>query len=228
VRVFNIEDVDVVVASCDRKRAAKVLTYYKEARFHDGKDYPSFSTLVNHCISESDSELICFCADTICPEEEVLEKLLSAMNTGYLLTMAFRFAMFLINKELIRRIGWFDERFTTGGAEDIDFIKRMKLADIGYWAQDLVQREKPPRGKNQLHSRWKNIQAGAHFRHKWEKDKKLFPEEKYVYPIGLERSSTGWKSYNQSVPHRLLEQWVANYRGDIGIVKSCPCQEKEG
>tara|TARA_Y100000310_G_C20541814_1_gene743663 strand:- start:399 stop:1031 length:633 start_codon:yes stop_codon:yes gene_type:complete len=48
---------------------------------------------------------------------------------------------FLINKETIPEVGWFDERFKGGGYEDSDMMERIKRTNIKYchlqkWATD--------------------------------------------------------------------------------------------
>lgn len=40
------------------------------------------------------------------------------------------FSHFMINKELIKKVGWFDERFTEIGGEDDDFHVRLELLNI--------------------------------------------------------------------------------------------------
>lgn len=48
------------------------------------------------------------------------------------------FYCFFIHKDLIRQVGWFDERYTDGYWEDVDYVRRVKLH--GYnWNDNAFQ-----------------------------------------------------------------------------------------
>lgn len=51
----------------------------------------------------------------------------------------YRLAFFGLSKELLRRIGFFDERFLGGWFEDNDFVLRLREADIAYYESESVE-----------------------------------------------------------------------------------------
>jgi len=55
-------------------------------------------------------------------EEKVIDKNFSTINTSW--------SHFLVSKEIIKKVGWFDERLLGVGHEDIDFGLRMGIANI--------------------------------------------------------------------------------------------------
>lgn len=153
-------------------------------RVFDGTGYPSFSKLINECITSSKYEKIIICNDKSRPTDSVIEKILTMLDEGWGLVAPYRFGFFGFKKDLIRRIGFFDERYIGGGYEDNDFILRLKEADISYYEAEEInyvslqtswQYEKTSIARNHYFTKWK--QAGNTYT-------RTLAEENYGYDIG--------------------------------------------
>lgn len=129
---FGGIDFEIVIPTCRfgmAEQAARFVFPYK-TRLVDGRDAESFSWLVNRCILSSSTEVVIIMNDKVrgCPSD--IEKILRLLNSGYGLASLFLFGFFGLTKQLIREIGWFDERFKSGGYEDVDFQNRLIEANI--------------------------------------------------------------------------------------------------
>lgn len=89
----------------------------------------------------------------------------------------------LFHKEVIRRTGFFDERFVTGGYEDNDYYIRLRLANIASWITEDIDYV------SSIKTLWNHEQSAIFFRKKYVIDAvnmklhKFLPEEKYPYEI---------------------------------------------
>ena len=153
-------------------------------RIFDGTDYPSFSKLINDCIVTSNREKIIICSDKARPSSTIIENILIMLDDGWGLVAPYRFGFFGFKKDLIRKIGFFDERYIGGGYEDNDFILRLKEADISYYENEEI---------NFIHlpSSWyyeKSSLAADYYMTKWKQEGNTYtrqlPEENYGYDIG--------------------------------------------
>ncbi len=148
----------------------------------DGSGYPSFSKLINDCIVHCKTEIVVICSDKVTPSPAHIEKMLLLLKEGYALVGLFSFACIGFSKELIRRIGFFDERFVSGECEDSDFMVRMREADVGFY----LTKEVP---YTWMASSWDNRRAREHFIRKWgsihmSQAVRQLPEERYSYDLG--------------------------------------------
>jgi hypothetical protein len=127
------------------------------------------------------------------------------------------------SKELIRVIGWWDERFYGGGFEDDDFVLRLRLNNLAYY-ESLE-------GTYEMH--WKSplqpedgrscIKSEPFFNKKWESStnqlKKVLSEEiytKYDGKIGDKREdiSSNWKQWEESkIGVFFPERKITNFAG---------------
>lgn len=103
-----------------------------------GSNYPSWSKLVNDAILQAENETIIFVSHRVRPTPKDIEKILSLLESGYGLVGLYRFAFFGFRKELIRRVGFFDESFLQGGWADDDYQVRLLEADIAYYEEESV------------------------------------------------------------------------------------------
>jgi len=103
-----------------------------------GEDIESFSKLVNTCIQDCPNDIMIFCSHRVRPTQQDIGRLLELINKGFGYVGLYRFAFFGIHKKVISRIGYLDERFIWGGAEDDDFKIRLDNADIGYYEDHSV------------------------------------------------------------------------------------------
>lgn len=193
----NVENITILIPS-NRKHLAeetkRIILPYK-AEIFDGTNYPSFSKLINDCIINSTTEIVIIIADKCKPQECDIDKMIDLIHQRYGWVGMYRFGFFGFTKDLIRKIGFFDERYVGGQYEDSDFVHRMKDADIGYYESEEVT-YKP------LSSSWDNIKAFEHYNKKWKYDienkviYKLLDEEKYVYDLG-EYKGCDFLKFNQ-------------------------------
>jgi hypothetical protein len=109
----------------------------------------------------------------------------------------YRLAFFGFKKQLLRKIGMFDERFVGGGFEDDDFYIRLKEADLGAYITHEI-----PYAKSQ--SGWNYNLARGHFVNKWGNIaetgivKRILQEEQYQYNLGSDVPAE-FLSWSQSV-----------------------------
>lgn len=153
----------------------------------DGNGYSSFSKLINKCITTSFSfETIIICADRMRPKPADVEKILRLLDQGYGLVCLYCFGFFGFRKDLIRKIGFMDERFQHGGQEDTDFMIRCAEANIAiYEAKEIPVYN--------TSTNWRPGSNLSHFNNKWTRVNDTYfrqlPEEKYDYKLGRYKGS---------------------------------------
>lgn len=184
-------DYEVVIISNrpHLSEAAQLCLKDINSRIYDGTNYPSFSKLINDCITSSKYETIIINNDKARPTPEAVEKILAMLKDGWGLVALYRFGFFGFKKDLIRKIGFFDERYVGGGYEDCDFVRRLKEADIGYYESEEIDYIYLPTSWNYETT---NI-ARNHFLYKWKETctsnseiviTRQLAEEDYKYNIG--------------------------------------------
>lgn len=85
-------------------------------------------------------------------------------------------SFFAIDRETIRRVGWFDETFPGAGYEDSDYLRRCCFRDVGIYVSHEV-------GALAIESAWPDDEpARQYLRHCWEDDidAKLFRRKRPV------------------------------------------------
>ncbi len=92
--------------------------------------YPSYSELINHSIATSKDEFIIFVNDRCFPTAAEARKMLGHLQEGYAASFLWNVAYMAFSKELVRQIGWWDQRFLNGGWEDRDWMIRMAEANL--------------------------------------------------------------------------------------------------
>lgn len=95
--------------------------------------YPSYSQLINHAIVTSHTEYIFFINDRTFPKPHEIKKMLEHLENGFAWTTLWGVAFMAFSKELVRKIGWWDERFVNGGWEDRDWVWRLKEANLAIY-----------------------------------------------------------------------------------------------
>ncbi|AFM39684.1 hypothetical protein Desaci_0622 [Desulfosporosinus acidiphilus SJ4] len=154
------------------------------SRIFNGTNYPSFSKIVNVSITSSNFETIIICNDKARPTPKAVGKILTMLEDGWGLVALYRFGFFGFKKDLIRKIGFFDERFIGGGYEDVDFARRLKEANIGYYENEEIDYIYLPTSWNYEKSSF----ARDQYFKKWKEEgyviTRRLAEEKYDYNIG--------------------------------------------
>jgi hypothetical protein len=97
--------------------------------------YVSFSQMINDAIDDTDAEFMIFCNPKTHFVPEDIEFIINKLSNGYCFVSLVSFGFFGFSKELIRRIGMFDERFIGGEYEDDDFSIRLGIFGKASWIE---------------------------------------------------------------------------------------------
>jgi len=177
------------------KETQKCLSEF-DSKIFSGSNYPSFSKLINDCILSADKEIIIIANDKVRPESFHIKKILFLLNKGFGLVGLYHFGFFGFTKNLIRKIGFFDERFIGGGQEDRDFGRRLIEHDIAVY----LSHETP---YVTMKSSWRGDLAESFYNKKWFEDgtriRRLLEEEIYDYDLGPINGESHWMSFNDSM-----------------------------
>ncbi len=199
---MNPKDINIWIPS-NRPQLAEIsksLILPYQSKIYDGSGYESFTKLMNECIDKSENEIIIISSDKARANYTHIDKIIDLLNQGFGLVGLYRLGFFGFKKDLIRKIGFFDERYIGGGYEDNDFIIRMKEADIAYYESEEIPFV-------YIYTTWNydkpNSIAKRHFENKWIKNipisiTRTLPEEKYKYNIG-EYKNTHFLNFSKSI-----------------------------
>lgn len=105
-------------------------------KIFNGNGFDSFSKVINNACMLSDTDQIILVNYKARPKKEHIYKIINLLNEGYGFVGLYRFGFFGFNKNLIKKIGYFDERFLGGGYEDCDFLRRLIEYDIAYYESE--------------------------------------------------------------------------------------------
>jgi hypothetical protein len=94
--------------------------------------YPTYSELINHSVVTSPTEWIVLINDRCSPTVEEVEKMIDLLENGMSCVLLYNVGFMGFSKELIRTIGWWDQRFIQGW-EDRDWVWRIKLANLAMY-----------------------------------------------------------------------------------------------
>lgn len=133
-------DVDVVVVlngSYDQAiqipyldTALSFLSQFPNVRTVTHFDHQSLAKCWNEIMLLSHHENILILNDDTDISELARHEIEEVIGTHPLITLNKSWSHFLIQKDLVRKIGWFDERFVGIGHEDGDYAYRMAMAQI--------------------------------------------------------------------------------------------------
>jgi len=182
---------DIFIPSCRPSLAAEAKALLPEyAQIFDGTGMKCYSWMINACIVRSNTEVVIICNDRARPVPGQLDKLCGLLASGYGLVGLHRFGFYGFHKDLIRRIGFFDERFILGEFEDCDILRRMREAEIAYYESEEVSYLYV----SSNFTEWNTMKAKEHFHKKWHHQEgllaRLLPEEQYDYDIGKDTGTT--------------------------------------
>lgn len=148
----------------------------------------SFSKVINTLIQISDdtnNDVLIVCSHRVRPTENDVKRLLDYINKGFGLVCFYGLAFFGFKIELIKRIGFFDERFIPAGYEDNDFYIRLKESDIAMYSDKSVK-----------------YIAGPSL---WSQELYEFPSIKFKQPITFNFFIKKWKYENGTYYRKLPE-----------------------
>ena len=97
------------------------------------KMYQSYSLMINHSIVTSPTEWVILINDRTHPTVNEVKKMINLLESGMSCVLLYNVGFMGFSKELIRSIGWWDERFTHGGWEDVDWVWRIQEADLSLY-----------------------------------------------------------------------------------------------
>lgn len=154
----------------------EILTHF------NGANIGNFSRIINKCIEQCPTETMVLISDKIMPRPHQVQKILTALDLGYAFASSYRFGFYGFKKELFRRIGMFDERFTPGGHEDLDFFVRLKEANLAVYMVDDADYSYGT-------SSWSAEESRKHWYAKWHEHgdsalERLLDEDSHNYNLG--------------------------------------------
>jgi hypothetical protein len=97
------------------------------------KTYTSYSQLINHAVATSPTEWVVLINDRTGPTADELRKMIKLLHEGYACVLLYNVGFMGFSKELIRTIGWWDERFILGGYDDRDWVYRIRQHDLALY-----------------------------------------------------------------------------------------------
>lgn len=166
--------------------------------------YESYSELINHSVATTDDEWIILINDRTYPTVDEVEKMLYLLENGYACVLLYAVGFMGFSKELIRKIGWWDQRFTYGGWEDRDWVYRIKKAN--YALYESIESTYDYSWKSPL-----NVPGAVLSSQFWEEkyatssevvhqklDEEIYPEWDKTLGEGREDISSSWMSWNYS------------------------------
>lgn len=166
--------------------------------------YESYSELINHSVATTDDEWIILINDRTHPTVDEVEKMLYLLENGYACVFLYAVGFMGFSKELIRKIGWWDQRFTYGGWEDRDWVYRIKKAN--YALYESIESTYDYSWKSPL-----NVPGAVLSRQFWDKkynassetvyqelDEESYPEWDKTLGESIEDISSSWMSWNYS------------------------------
>jgi len=193
----NLNNFSIRIFSCRKEKADAIVESLKPipSKHFDGTGYDGFSKLINHCINDCENETVILIADKMKPKKEEIYKMINLLESGFALVNLHLFAFFAFKKQLIREIGFWDERFRGGEMSDCDFLRRVKHHNVAIYESEEAERIWEP-------STWHGGNVKEFYTEKWKEnsdcDYKLLKEETYFYDLGP-GVPCSWKPFNESV-----------------------------
>lgn len=169
--------------------------------------YDSYSELINDSVASSTTEYVILINDRTHPKPHEVEKILYCLDSGFAAATQYSVGFMGFSKQLLRTIGFWDERFYGGGWEDDDFVLRLKLANLAYYESCEAEYDYHWKTTLQPKDGLNGSKSGLFFKQKWPIQNnsitRVLTEENYdnKYDLGDERPDikNSWKDWNSSV-----------------------------
>jgi len=171
--------------------------------------YESYSELINDSVNTSPTEHVILINDRTHPKPHEVEKILWCLGNGFAAATQYSVGFMGFSKELLRTIGYWDERFYGGGWEDDDFVLRLKLANLAYYESCEAQYDYDWKTPLQPQDGLMGSKSGPFFQKKWvignnnTTISRTLEEEDYnhKYDLGAPRGDIrdSWKEWCKSV-----------------------------
>lgn len=155
------------------------LPHYKVRHF-DGSKYLSCAKMTNDLIVDCPTETVVIIHDKIRPVESEIPEMLNLLDKGYGMVWLWPFGFGCFKKDIIRKVGFYDERFSDGQYEDADYIRRCREADIALYMLHKSERIT-------IGTLWAATESQKFYEQKWGPDgswNRLLSEESPKYNLG--------------------------------------------
>lgn len=168
--------------------------------------YPSYSRLINHSVATSQTEFIILINDRTFPKLEEAQKIIDLLETGFACVFMYNVGFMGFSKQLIRKIGWWDERYLNGGWEDREWVIKLKKHNLALY--ESQESDYDYTWKSQLQVADGCTLSGPHWNRKWsfQQDNIIQTMDDEVYEewdklIGEPRYDieTTWNTWDKSV-----------------------------
>jgi hypothetical protein len=156
------------------------------------------------------------------PKVQDVEHMLWLLDNGYAAASKWSVAYIAYTKELIREIGWWDERYIGGGFEDDDFVLKLRLHNLAYYESEEGEYDQSWKSPLRPDGGDKCAKSEPWFRQKWrystEEVRRVLPDENYEKYAGSlgERNpeiKDGWKDWNHSKIGIMFAERMITHRG---------------
>lgn len=165
--------------------------------------YFSYSRLINHAVETSPTETMIFINDRCFPTVENVEKILWQLQNGFACVYLYNAGFIGFTKNLIRRIGWWDERHLNGDWSDQEWSIRLKEADLAFY--ESQEASYTHSWKSPLQGDFKYPDGIPHWNKKWSFEEtrvvRNIPELEYPYSLNSVDAPVdlGWKPWSESI-----------------------------
>jgi len=184
--------------------------------------YGSYAEMVNDAIATSNTEIMVFLNDRVLPKISEVEYMLDLLDQGYAAATQYSVGFIAYTKQLIRTIGWWDERYIGGGFEDDDFVLKFRLYDLAYYESEEGDYDQSWKSPLRPDGGEKCAKSEPWFKTKWQVSeneiRRVIPDEKYEKYEGklgeenLEIKKT-WKDWSYSKIGIMFAERMITHRG---------------
>lgn len=168
--------------------------------------YDSYSELINESIATSPTEFVILINDRTIPTVEEVEKILYHLENGFACSFMYNVGFMGFSKELVRKIGWWDQRYLGGGWEDVEWVYRLKMNNLALY--ESCDSNYEHHWKSPLQANDRCARSTPFFSSKWihheDRIEQVLEDEKYDKwdsKIGEKKEtiSKTWNDWNSSV-----------------------------
>lgn len=190
----------------------------------------SFSRMINEVIyASASSDILIICSHRVRPKQDDIYKIINKLNEGFGMVALYRLACFGFKMDLIKKIGFFDERFIPAGYEDDDFFFRLQEADIALYEEKCVEYiAGPSLWQQELHSfedvPFKQPITYKFFIKKWNRDNikrtitRNLPEQQLCYNLpNVKNITSKFKTWSESILLNDNVQKMYHIENNVGI-----------
>lgn len=168
--------------------------------------YPSYSRLINHSVATSPTEFVILINDRTFPTADEAKKMINQLENGFACSFLYNVGFMGFSKQLVRRIGWWDERYLNGGWEDFEWVYKLKMHNLALY--ESCDSTYSYDWKSPLQKADACALSGPHWQKKWQEnyDKiiQVIPDESYPewdeslknFDSSVEKT---WKTWNDSI-----------------------------